>query len=347
MISIARQCELLGVNRSGFYYRPKGESEYNLTLMRLIDEQYTATPFYGVPRMTVWLQRQGHPVNRKRIARLMRTMGLQAIYPKPNLSRKDAEPRIYPYILRGVRIVAPDQVWSADITYIRLRHGFLYLTAVMDWFSRYVLAWRLSNSLDSRFCIEALEAALADRSPAIFNTDQGVQFTSRDFVGVLEAAGIRVSMDGRGRALDNVFVERLWRSVKYEEVYLHDYATPGEAQLNLDRYFRFYNKERYHQALDYRTPGEVYSMSKVEFSRHVEVYPSIGENDQGQGAGLLSLRPPYRSDELPPVYPSAGCTPAEPASVSTGESKIIKRKLKGNVTKNHLNSGKKLSSDWG
>ena len=258
MISIARQCELLSVNRSGFYYRLKGESEYNLTLMRLIDEQYTATPFYGVPRMTVWLQRQGHPVNRKRIARLMRTMGLQAIYPKPNLSRKDAEPRIYPYILRGVRIVAPDQVWSADITYIRLRHGFLYLTAVMDWFSRYVLTWRLSNSLDSGFCIEALEAALVDRRPAIFNTDQGVQFTSRDFVGVLETAGIRVSMVGRGRALDNVFVERLWLSVKYEDVYLRAYETPAELHAGLARYFTFYNTRRRHSALDRRTPDAVY-----------------------------------------------------------------------------------------
>jgi putative transposase len=347
MIPIARQCELLGVNRSGFYYRSKGESDYNLTLMRLIDEQYTATPFYGVPRMTVWLKRQGHPVNRKRVARLMRKMGLQAIYPKPKLSRKDADHRIYPYILRGVKIVAPNQVWSADITYIRLRQGFLYLTAVMDWFSRYVLSWQLSNSLDSLFCIEALQTALASGRPAIFNTDQGVQFTSCDFVRVLEAAGIQISMDGRGRALDNVFVERLWRSVKYEEVYLHDYATPGEARLNLDRYFRFYNEQRYHQALDYRTPGEVYSMSKNEFSRHGEVYPSIGGDGRGWGAENLSLRLPYRSDKLPPVYPSAGCTPAEPASVSTGESKIIKRKLKGNVIKNHLNSGKILSSEWG
>lgn len=228
--------------------------------MRLIDQQYTDTPFYGVPRMTVWLQHQGYIVNHKRVARLMQLMGLQAIYPKPNASRKHPEHRIYPYLLRDVVIVAPDHVWSADITYLQMRSGFLYLTAIIDWFSRYVLAWRLSNSLESRFCVEALEEALAGRTPSIFNTDQGSQFTSPLFTKILEDADIQVSMDGRGRALDNVFVERLWRSVKYEDVYLHDYATQSEARQGLDRYFRFYNEERFHQALAYRTPSEVYGI---------------------------------------------------------------------------------------
>lgn len=272
MISIARQCDLLGVTRSGFYYQPKGEDAYNLALMRLLDEQYTETPFYGVRRMTIFLQRQGYAVNHKRVARLLDVMGLQAIYPKPDTSRKHPEHRTYPYLLRGVEIVAPDQVWSADITYLRMRQGFLYLTAVIDWFSRYVLAWRLSNSLDSLFCIEALQDVLLRGRPGIFNSDQGTQFTDQRFTGILESAGVQISMDGRGRALDNVFVERLWRSVKQEEVYLHDYQTQQEAQRRLNWYFQFYNEERYHQALDYRTPGEVYSASGNEFSRHGAIY---------------------------------------------------------------------------
>ncbi len=208
--------------------------------------------------MTAWLQRQGYEVNRKRVSRLMRLMGLQAIYPKPNLSLKHPDHRIYPYLLRDVEIVYPDQVWSTDITYIRMKGGFLYLTAIIDWYSRYVLSWRLSNTLDSYFCIEALEEALATKQPEIFNTDQGSQFTSIKFTGILEDHRIGISMDGRGRALDNVFVERLWRSVKYEDVYLRDYTTPLEAQLGLDHYFRFYNHERLHQSLDYSTPYEVY-----------------------------------------------------------------------------------------
>jgi putative transposase len=273
------------VNRASFYYAPAGESSLNLKLMRLIDEQYTRTPFYGVPRMTVWLRRQGFQANRKRVERLMRLMGLQAIYPKPNTSRKHSDHKIYPYLLRYVEIVHPDQVWSSDITYIRMKGGFLYLTAIIDWFSRYVLAWRLSNTLDSYFCVEALEEALDGRRPAIFNTDQGVQFTSNSFTSVLEGHGISISMDGRGRALDNVFVERLWRSVKYEEVYLHDYATPVEADQGLNRYFRFYNKERFHQALGYKTPGEVYHGASVAFSRHSEVFPPMGLGGNEVGAG--------------------------------------------------------------
>jgi len=290
MIPLARQCDLLGVNRSSIYYLPQAESAENLALMRLIDEQYTLTPFFGIRRMTIWLQRQGHPVNHKRVKRLMQTMGLQAIYPKPNTSRKALDHQIYPYLLRGVGIIRPDQVWSADITYLRMQHGFLYLTAIIDWFSRYVLAWRLSNSLESLFCIEALEEALARGSPGIFNSDQGTQFTDRRFTGVLEAGGIQISMDGRGRALDNVFVERLWRSVKQEEVYLHAYATPVEAKARLTWYFQFYNEERYHQALGYRTPGEVYRPSGDEFSRHRQVYPSIGL-EKGLGAATAAPAP--------------------------------------------------------
>jgi putative transposase len=259
--------------------------------MRLIDEQYTRTPFYGIRKMTAWLRREGFPVNHKRVEHLMQQMGLQAIYPKPNTSRRHPDHKIYPYLLRDVKVVVPDQVWSADITYLRMRSGYLYLTAILDWFSRYVLAWRLSNTLDSTFCIETLEEALAGRCPQIFNTDQGVQFTSLPFTTVLEERGVQISMDGRGRALDNVFVERLWRSVKYEEVYLHDYATSSEAHRSLDRYFRFYNEERVHQALDYRTPGEVYGVSGVEFSRHREVYPSIGGKGKGRGAETATPAP--------------------------------------------------------
>jgi putative transposase len=265
--------------------------EMNLFLMRLLDEQYTRTPFYGIRKMTAWLGRGGFSVNHKRVALLMRQMGLQAIFPGPNTSRKHPDHKIYPYLLRDVDIIAPDQVWSTDITYIRLRGGFLYLTAVIDWFSRYVLAWRLSNMLDTTFCIEALAEALAGGRPQVFNTDQGSQFTSLDFTRVLENAGIQISMDGRGRALDNVFVERLWRSVKYEEVYLRDYQTPREARRCLGIYFRFYNHERVHQALGYRTPGEVYGISGVEFSRHGEVYPSIGGSRKGRGAETLIPAP--------------------------------------------------------
>lgn len=226
--------------------------------MRLLDEQYTQTPFYGVKRMTAWLQRQGELVNEKRVRRLLRTMGLMALYPGPKTSQPAPGHRIYPYLLREVPITRPDFVWSTDITYIRLAHGFGYLVAIMDWFSRYVLAWRLSNSLETHFCLEALAEALEQRKPAIFNTDQGAQFTSVDFTSRLEQQGVQISMDGRGRALDNVFVERLWRSVKWEAVYAHDYRTMQEAWRGLYRYFAYYNRERPHQALGYLTPAEVY-----------------------------------------------------------------------------------------
>ena len=230
----------------------------NVRLKELIDIQYTARPFYGVPRMTKHLQRKGWVVNEKRIRRLMREMDLVAIYPKPRLSMPDKAHRIYPYLLRGVVIDRPDQVWASDITYIRLHGGFVYLTAVMDWYSRYVLSWELSNTLDTAFCVEALDHALTISQPEIFNSDQGCQYTSETFTTRLKNAGIRISMDGRGRAYDNIFVERLWRTVKYEEVYLKDYDSMSEAQASLAQYFRFYNRERMHQSLAWRTPAEMY-----------------------------------------------------------------------------------------
>jgi len=257
-ISIRRQCELIGLNRASLYYAPAQETAFNLQLMRLIDEQYTRTPFYGYRRMTVYLDGLGHEANHKRVARLMAQMGLEAIYPKPRTTVKGEGHVIYPYLLRGVSIVRADQVWSTDITYIRMVHGFMYLVAVMDWWSRYVLSWRLSNTLDGRFCNDALDDALQGKRPEIFNTDQGSQFTSRDFTGRLEDHGIRISMDGRGRALDNVFVERLWRTVKYEDIYLKEYARVSDLEEGLKAYFRFYNAERPHQALNYRTPEQLY-----------------------------------------------------------------------------------------
>jgi putative transposase len=257
-LSIQRQCELLDLPRSSYYYQAQGEDAYNLELMRLIDEQYTRRPFFGIRRMTDSLRRQGHQVNHKRVGRLMRLMGLQAIHPKPKTSQAHLEHRKYPYLLRGLVINRPDQVWCSDVTYIRLVRGFLYLVAVMDWYSRYVLAWRLSNTLDASFCIEALEEALSQGQPKIFNTDQGVQFTSTGFTSMLQEAQVRISMDGRGRCFDNIMVERLWRSVKYEEVYLKDYQQVADATRGLGDYFPFYNRERGHQSLDYRTPYEVY-----------------------------------------------------------------------------------------
>ncbi|HSQ54690.1 MAG TPA: IS3 family transposase [Gemmata sp.] len=257
-LSVRRQCELLGLSRSSLYYEPAGETLEDLRLMRRIDEQYTACPFYGSRRMTAWLVEQGEEVNRKRVQRLMRVMGLEAIYPKPRLSAAGKGHRIYPYLLRDVKVVRPDQVWSTDITYVPMASGFMYLAAVIDWFSRYVIAWRLSNTLDGSFCLEMLEEALRGGRPEVFNTDQGVQFTATAFTGRLESAGVAVSMDGRGRALDNVFVERLWRSVKYEDIYLRSYEAVPELHRGLARYFAFYNDERLHQSLDYRTPEAVY-----------------------------------------------------------------------------------------
>jgi putative transposase len=258
MISVSRQCELLGLCRSSLYYESSKDDSYNAQLMRLLDEQFTMTPFYGVPRMTAWLRSQGHAVNRKRVSRLMKLMGLQAIYPRPKTSAARIDDRKFTYLLRGLDINRPDQVWATDITYIRMSRGFVYLVAVMDWHSRYVLSWEISISLDADFCVAALERSLAGGRPDIFNSDQGSQFTSLEFTGRLLSAGVRISMDGRGRFLDNIFVERLWRSVKYEEVYLKSYENVRQARDGLNGYFEFYNGERLHQSLGYRTPFEVY-----------------------------------------------------------------------------------------
>lgn len=243
----------MGLARSTCYYRALGESAENLALMRAIDEQYLRTPFYGSRKMADVLG-----VNRKRVQRLMRKMGIEAIYPKKRTTWPGAGHKIYPYLLRNVEVVRPNQVWASDITYVPLRHGFVYLVAIMDWYSRYVLSWRVSNTLTGSFCIEALEEALQRARPEIFNSDQGGQFTADAFTSMLEAHGVAISMDGRGRAIDNVFIERLWRSVKYEEVYLKDYGDGWQAEASLAAYFRFYNQQRIHQALGYRTPWDVY-----------------------------------------------------------------------------------------
>jgi putative transposase len=257
-VSVRRQCELLGLNRSGVYYRPAAETPENLGLMALIDRQYTARPFYGSRRMTAWLRSQGHEVNRKRVQRLLGVMGLEAIHPRPRRRGGGQPHRVFPYLLRGVTVERADQVWSADITYLPMSGGFMYLAATIDWFSRFVVAWRLSNTLDGAFCWDMLDEALGRRTPEVFNTDQGVQFTAQGWIDRVEAAGAAVSMDGRGRAADNVFVERLWRSVKYEDVYLRCYESVPDLERGLRAYFRFYNHERLHQSLGYRTPAEVY-----------------------------------------------------------------------------------------
>jgi len=256
--SITRQCELLGVGRSSYYYEAKPLSERDLLHMRLIDEEYTRHPFRGSRRMRDYLEEQDEPTCRDRVRRLMRLLGLQAIYPKKRLSFENKEHKKYPYLLRGLRIDQPDHVWCSDITYIRLRGGFVYLTAVMDWHSRYVLSWDLSITLDTEFCITALDRALERSRPEIFNTDQGCQYTSHQFTGRLNESGVRISMDGRGRCFDNIMIERLWRSVKYEEVYLKEYASVWDCRSELRRYFEFYNHERRHQGLDRRTPWDVY-----------------------------------------------------------------------------------------
>jgi putative transposase len=257
-ISVRRQCDLLGVNRSGLYYQPVGENAENLILMRLIDEEYTRHPFLGSRRMMLWLNDQGHQVNRKRVRRLMEVMGIEAVYPKPKLSQPGEGHKIYPYLLKGVEVTRVNQVWSTDITYIRMADGFVYLVAVMDWFSRFVLSWSLSLTMELDFCLEALKRALRRGRPEIFNSDQGSQFTSQKFTGELETRGIAISMDGRGRCFDNIFMERLWRSLKYEEIYLRDYALVTEARAGIGNWFRFYNHERRHQSLGYRPPQELY-----------------------------------------------------------------------------------------
>lgn len=266
-ISVSRQCDLLELPRSTLYFRPASETAENLRLMRLIDEYYLRMPIYGSRRMRAWLRSQGHRVNRKRVQRLMRLMGLEGLSPKRSTSRPAPGHRVFPYLLREVAITHPDHVWSTDITYIPLRGGYVYLTAIMDWFSRYVLTWRLSNRLDGAFCMEALDEALRGGRPEIFNSDQGSQFTSEEFTSRLLERAVAISMDGRGRALDNVFIERLWRSLKYEDIYLKDYATVDELKEGLTRYFEMYNHERLHQALDYQTPYQVYHWGPPKRSR--------------------------------------------------------------------------------
>jgi putative transposase len=266
-LSVVRQCRLLGISRSGLYYRPVEVSEEDMALMKMIDRQYLATPFYGARRLAAWLRNQGHKVNRKRVRRLMQVMGLRAIYRRPRTSTPAPGHRTYPYLLGGLEITRPDQVWAADITYIPMARGFLYLVAIMDWCSRYVLSWRLSNTLDGDFCAEALEEALRKGRPDVFNTDQGAQFTAEAFTRMLEQQGVRISMDGKGRYSDNLFVERLWRTVKYEEVYLKAYQDGREARAGIGDYFRFYNTQRPHQALGYRTPAEAYASVPVEATR--------------------------------------------------------------------------------
>jgi putative transposase len=258
-LSVRRQCALLGIHRSQLYYEPVPEKSGELELMRLIDEQYLKTPFWGSRNFGVFLRNRGYRVNRKRIQRLMRKMGLEGISPGPSTSRPSPGHKVYPYLLRDVFIERPNQVWSSDITYVPLGQGYLYLVAVMDWYSRLVLSWRLSNSLEADFCVSALEEALEQGRPEIFNTDQGSQFTSATFTDRLQSASIAISMDGRGRALDNVFIERLWRTVKYEDIYLKEYDSGADCQKGLRSYFKFYCHERPHQSLDYRTPWEVHN----------------------------------------------------------------------------------------
>jgi putative transposase len=257
-LSIRRQCELIGLSRSTLYYEPASESELNLQLMRLIDEQYLRTPFYGRPRMTAHLRRLGYEVNPKRVGRRLQIMGLEAIRPVRRTSTADHGHKKYPYLLRGLKVTRPNQVWSADITYVPMSAGFMYLMAIIDWYSRYVVAWELSNTLSGEFCLTAVERALSESQPEIFNTDQGVQFTCERFTSRLEAEGIQISMDGRGRAFDNIFVERLWRSVKYEEIYIKEHDTVLALDTGVSNYFSFYNVERPHQSLGYRTPAEVH-----------------------------------------------------------------------------------------
>ena len=258
-LSIRYQCELLGVNRSSVYCDAKGETALNLVLMKMIDEEHTKHPFTGKRKIVEYLGRKGFEVNVKRVKRLMRILRIQVVYPKKDLSKPHPDHRVFPYLLGGVTVSRANQVWSTDITYIRMRHGFLYLVAIIEWYSRYVLSWRLSNTLDTGFCLEALEEALENYGPCeIFNSDQGCQFTSKTFTDRLLSESIQVSMDGKGRAFDNIFIERLWRTVKYEEVYLFDYEDGKDARNRLGTYLTFYNGERVHQSLNYQTPAEVY-----------------------------------------------------------------------------------------
>lgn len=307
-ISVRRQCELLGLSPSTLYARPsRGESDFNERLMRLIDQQYLRTPFYGVVKMTEWLNRQLAPeavtVNVKRVRRLMRLMSIEAVYPRPRTTVKHPDHTVYPYLLKDLTIDRPNQVWCTDLTYIPMRRGWVYLVAVMDWFSRYVLSWNVSITMDASFCVSALQRALSFGTPSIFNSDQGSQFTSRAFTNVLLDAGVQISMDGRGRAYDNIFIERLWRSVKYEEVYLHDYEVVAHAVSGLDGYFVFYNHDRLHQALDYRTPAEVYGVTDCSPSNGPEIEDNLkrhgGDRLATSAAAPVALRAPCAAADEP------------------------------------------------
>ena len=286
-LSLVRQCTLLNISRAWVYYRPVSTRAEDLELMARMDRQYLKTPFYGSRRMKAWLLAEGYLVSRSKVRRLMRLMGLEAIYRRPNTSKPAPGHRVYPYLLKGVDVNRVDQVWAADITYIPMAQGFLYLVAIMDWHSRHVLAWKLSNTMDTDFCVTALEAALGKGRPEVFNTDQGAQFTSDAFTQTLQERGIRVSMDGKGRYLDNIFVERLWRSIKYEEVYLKAYQTVAEARVGINAYLEFYNRRRPHQSLGYRTPAQVYQKGQAEKRVAAQepgltsglVKPSVGAGD--------------------------------------------------------------------
>ena len=308
LIAVCRQCLLIGLARSSYYYRKKKSGNDDTAVMRLIDEEYTNHPFYGIRKITIYLRELGCLVNHKRVARLMRLMGLEAIFPKPRLSKARKDHTKHPYLLRGVSIVRPNQVWGTDITYIRLRSGFVYLAAIIDWFSRYVVSWALSITLEADFCVYMLENALKTARPEIFNSDQGSQFTSDAFTGLLENHHIRISMDSRGRAFDNIFVERLWRTVKYEEVYIREYAGVRDAKNCLGRYFDFYNNERPHQSLGYRKPEELYYgwennrshsclitgkdliLNSVQINNDVLLHDSIQGDTAGQTQEFLHLK---------------------------------------------------------
>ena len=312
-LAVVRQCALAGVSRATIYARqtPTPVAAIELLLLRLIDEEYTRRPFYGTRKMVIFLKVTGHTVNRKRVQRLMRALGLAGMAPGPNTSRAHPAHKIYPYLLRGVPVVRPNQVWSTDVTYIRLARGFVYLVAIIDWYSRRVLSWRISNSMEAVFCVDCLEEALRIYGkPEIFNSDQGSQFTSAAFIGVLNREDVVISMDGRGRAFDNIFVERLWRNVKHEDVYLKGYATMGELLVGLAEYFAFYNGERPHQSLDYKTPDVVYRM--------------------GIGGGALIVDKYPRATEETPAIPNAAVAPTVAArSIATTKIKVNVSKKPG------------------
>ena len=299
-VAVSCQCDLVGVSRATFYaqLKPRPVADGDLLLRHKIDEEYTRHPFYGSRKMVAFLKGAGHNVNRKRVQRLMQQMGLAGMAPGPNTSRSHPEHKIYPYLLRGVPVTRPNQVWSTDVTYIRLAHGFAYLVAIIDWYSRQVLSWRLSNSMDAEFCVACLEDALRTHDkPEIFNSDQGSQFTSHAFTGVLQRAGVTISMDGRGRAFDNIFVERLWRSVKHEDVYLKGYGSMGELRIGLKEYFDFYNTERPHQSLGQRTPETVYRTALGGGALIVEKFPRVVEERLETSAKTDQHRPAAKNTE--------------------------------------------------